>query len=245
LKTLLAYLGANDLSHIEVYQRASMVAVKKRRHRMIHYLIDAEMKAILAAAEKANSRHQLLLALLYNTGGRVQEICDLQFKDIVFGSLPSVYLTGKGNKRRQVPIWPATAKILESELASRTSDKNLEGHVILNERDRAMTRFGALYVVKSLAVLASEVCPSIKRKRITPHILRHTTAMHLLQSGVDLSLIKMWLGHVNLNTTHAYVEFDIEMKRKALLRSKKLGSKAELKKVLHKHENVITWLESL
>ena len=246
IKTLLAYLGAHDLAHIAVYQRASMIEKKRSAHRTIDYLVDAEMKALLDVSAKADLRHHLLLSLLYNTGARVQEICDLRFKDIVFGPPPSVYLTGKGNKRRQVPIWPETAQMLQAELAARGERAAADTqNVILSSRGRAMTRFGALYVVKALARQAAETCPSIRKKRVSPHVLRHTTAMHLLQSGVDLSVIKTWLGHVNLNTTHGYVEFDVEMKRDALSKAKKLGTPAELRKVLKKHADVISWLESL
>ena len=108
-----------------------------------------------------------------------------------------------------------------------------------------MTRFGALYVVKAIAMKAAESCPSIKHKQLSPHVIRHTTAMHLLQSGVDMSVIRMWLGHVSLNTTHDYVELDVEMKRQALRQSKKLKPGNELKDVFKKHKDVIEWLESL
>jgi integrase/recombinase XerD len=245
IKTLLSYLGANDLSHIAVYQKASMIAVKRRPHRTMDYLVDAEMKALLAAAEEAHHRHRLLLNLLYNTGARVQEICDLKFGDVVFGPPPSVYLMGKGSKRRQVPLWPKTAEMLLVELEKRGFGTGSDNHVIVNAKGKSMTRFGALHIVKTLAKRASRHCPSILKKRISPHVLRHTTAMHLLQSGVDLSVIKMWLGHVNINTTHGYVELDIEMKREVLSRAKKLKPRAELRKVLKENKDVIAWLETL
>ena len=245
LRTLLMYLAGNDLNHMTIYQSASMVSVKRGPHRTIDYFTDSEMKAILAVANRSDKRHRLLIALLYNTGARVSEICDLRFKDIVLGPPPSVYLTGKGNKRRQVPIWPQTAEILQSEILDRNSDSDPKEHVILNEKNKPMTRFGALYVVKAIAMKAAESCPSIKHKQLSPHVIRHTTAMHLLQSGVDMSVIRMWLGHVSLNTTHDYVELDVEMKRQALRQSKKLKPGNELKDVFKKHKDVIEWLESL
>jgi integrase/recombinase XerD len=245
LKTLLMYLAANDLDNLTIYQSAAMVSVKRGPHRTIDYFTDNEMKEILAIANRADKRHRLLIALLYNTGGRVSEICDLCFEDIVFGPPPSVYITGKGNKRRQVPIWPQTANLLSEELSSRGSEQSLKERVILNDKGNPMTRFGALYVVKAIAEKATEACPSIKYKQISPHVIRHTTAMHLLQSGVDLSVIRMWLGHVNLNTTHDYVELDVEMKRQALQQSKKLKPGHDLKKAFKKHRDVIEWLESL
>jgi len=117
--------------------------------------------------------------------------------------------------------------------------------VIVNQKGQPMTRFGVLHVIKTLGKRASKNQATLKSKRISPHTLRHTTAMHLLQSGVDLSIIMMWLGHVNLNTTHGYVEIDVEMKRKALTKSKKLRPSCELKSVLEKNADVIEWLEAL
>jgi integrase/recombinase XerD len=245
LRTLLMYLAANDLNNMKIYQSAAMVSVKRGPHRTMDYFTSTEMKAILEVTQKADKRHRLLIALLYNTGARVSEICSLCFEDIIFGPNPSIYLTGKGNKRRQVPIWQQTAKILQEELNCRNQELPLKSHVILNEKNNLMSRFGAIYIVKSIASKAAELCPSIKQKQLSPHIIRHTTAMHLLQSGVDISIIRMWLGHVSLNTTHDYVELDVEMKREALRKSKKLKPGGELKQVFKKHNDVIEWLESL
>lgn len=245
LKTFFSYLAATDLENIGNYQRIGMIAMKKSQSKMIDYLTEKEMAALFNESSLADDRHHLLLTLLFNTGARVQEICDLRVGDLIWGPPPSVYLTGKGNKTRQVPIWPKTAEMLREYLISRDVDRNLKAHVIINQKGLPMTRFGALHVIKTLGKRAIKHQPSLKAKRISPHTLRHTTAMHLLQSGVDLSIIKMWLGHVNLNTTHGYVEIDVEMKRKALIKSKKLKPAHELKAVVKKHADVIEWLESL
>lgn len=245
LKTFFSYLGTTDLENIGNYQRIGMIARKKTKHEIIDYLTEKEMDALFREAAQASEMHHLLLTLLFNTGARVQEICDLKVGDVVFGPPPSVYLTGKGNKTRQVPIWPKTAELLKAQLTKRNVDGDPKANIIVNNRGRPMTRFGALYIIKTLGKRAIKHQPSLKTKRLSPHTLRHTTAMHLLQSGVDLSVIKMWLGHVNLNTTHGYVEIDIEMKRKALVKSKKLKPAHELKAVLKRNADVIDWLESL
>ena len=245
LKTFFSYLGTTDLENIGNYQRIGMISRKKMKHEMIDYLTEKEMAALFRESARASEMHHLLLTLLFNTGGRVQEICDLKVGDVIFGPPPSVYLTGKGNKTRQVPIWPKTAEILKAHLIKRNVDRDLKANVIVNQRSRPMTRFGALYVIKTLGKRAMKDQPTLKTKRISPHTLRHTTAMHLLQSGVDLSVIKMWLGHVNLNTTHGYVEIDVEMKRTALIKSNKLKPAHELKAILKKNADVIDWLESL
>lgn len=245
LKTFFSYLGASDLENIGNYQRIGMISRKKTKHEMIDYLTEKEVDALFCEAAQASEMHHLLLTLLFNTGARVQEICDLKVGDVIFGPPPSVYLTGKGSKTRQVPIWPKTSELLKTQLIKRNIDGDPKANVIVNNRGRPMTRFGALYIIKTLGKRATKHHPSFKNKRISPHTLRHTTAMHLLQSGVDLSVIKMWLGHVNLNTTHGYVEIDVEMKRKALVQSKKLKPAHELKLILKKHADVIDWLESL
>jgi integrase/recombinase XerD len=245
LKTLFSYLAANDLENIAVFQRVGLIGLKKQPYKMIDYLTDREMVVLLDVAGQKNNRHLLLLTLLYNTGARVQEICDLKVKDLVMGPPPSIYLSGKGQKTRQVPVWPKTAEMIAAHLKMRGVDQNLEASVIVNNKNLPMTRFGALHIIKSIGKIAEKSCTSLRGKRISPHTLRHTTAMHLLQSGVDLSVIKMWLGHVNLNTTHGYVEIDVEMKRQALTKSKKLKPTTDLTKVLKENEDVIRWLESL
>jgi site-specific recombinase XerD len=117
--------------------------------------------------------------------------------------------------------------------------------LFINLQGTPLGRFGVRYIIKQRCLAAQEHCPSLKDKLIGPHTFRHTIAMHFLQAGIDLSIIKSWLGHVNLATTHAYVEIDMEMKRKALTACFPLSKSPSLKKLLDKNKDVLTWLGSL
>ena len=125
---------------------------------------------------------------------------------------PAVRLLGKGNKVRYCPLWSITVHTLTPLVASRS----LAEPVFLNRCGQPITRFGIHTLVKRCAQKAAEAVPSLARKRVSPHTVRHTTAVFLLRSGVDINTIRAWLGHVSLNTTHVYAQFDLEMKAKAL-----------------------------
>jgi site-specific recombinase XerD len=210
----------------------------------MEYLEVEEVKAILQSIDKATptgKRDHLLISLLYNTGARVQEICDLRGED-VHKSPPSVILTGKGRKTRQVPLWPEVATALREYLQDREPSEK----IFQNARGMPLTRFGAHHIIGRRVKTAAKSCPSLKNKKtVTPHTFRHTTAMHLLQSGVELTVIKSWLGHVHITTTHGYIEIDLKMKQKALAQCKPLGEGNKLEELIRKNGDVITWLNSL
>jgi integrase/recombinase XerD len=128
------------------------------------------------------------------------------------GVQSSVRLHGKGNKFRTCPLWPVTATSLSRLIANRGKNEP----VFLNRSNQPLTRFGIHRLVGQYAAQASETVPSMATKRVSPHTIRHTTAVHLLRAGVDINTIRAWLGHVSLNTTHVYAEVDMEMKAKAL-----------------------------
>jgi site-specific recombinase XerD len=133
---------------------------------------------------------------------------------------------------------------LKSYIAERKPSTNPQSRVFLNARGQPLTRFGIRHIIRSRIAAAAEHCPSLAKKKVGPHTFRHTTAMHLLQSGIDLTVIKNWLGHVNLDTTHAYVEIDIEMKRKALSSCEPVCTK-NLQHLIKQNNDIIYWLESL
>ncbi len=115
----------------------------------------------------------------------------------------------------------------------------------MNLQGEPLGRHGVRYIIKQRCFAAESSCPSLKKKTIGPHTFRHTTAMHFLQAGVDLSIIKSWLGHVNLATTHAYIEIDMEMKRKALEACSSMRKSSSLKNLLDKNKDILTWLDSI
>jgi len=243
LRTFFGYLVTQDTLRTGQYQRVIAIPLKQSTRPLMCYLEVDEVKAILASIDSMTARGRrdyILIALLYNTGARVQEICDLKGEDVL-GSPPSVVVTGKGKKTRQVPLWIDTAQILVTYARSRGPNER----IFLNARGRPLTRFGVNHIIATRTKMAVKTCPSLATKKVTPHTFRHTTAMHLLQSGVEPTVIKSWLGHVNLATTHAYVEIDLKMKREALERCTPVTDRNGLSELIHRKTDVISWLNSL
>ena len=177
------------------------------------------MDAILAAPNVGTSqgrRDFAVLLFLYNTGTRADEVAHLQIGELALmasGNQPSFVLVhGKGNKDRRCPLWDRTVDALRPLIASRPETER----VFLNRRGKPYTRFGINSLVKRNVVKAAEGTPSLLKKRVTTHVIRHTTATHLLRAGVDINTIRAWLGHVSIATTNVYAEVDLEMKAKAL-----------------------------
>ena len=134
--------------------------------------------------------------------------------NLQLGASPSVRLHGKGAKVRICPLWPTTA----TSLTRLVADRNKNEAVFLGRTNQPLTRFGIHRLVTQYAAMASETMPTLATKRVSPHTIRHTTAVHLLRAGVDINTIRAWLGHVSLDTTHIYAEVDLEMKAEALAR---------------------------
>ncbi|MGN8119618.1 tyrosine-type recombinase/integrase [Labrys sp. 22185] len=190
---------------------------KKTAKTGIGYLEKAEMDAQLAQPNRRTAlggRDHALLLFLYNSGARADEAAKLTIECLTLGAQSSVRLHGKGNKFRTCPLWPITATSLSRLIVNRGRSEA----VFLNRIDLPLTRFGIHRLVTQYAERASRTVPSMATKRVTPHTIRHTTAVHLLRAGVDINTIRAWLGHVSLDTTHVYAEVDMEMKAKALAR---------------------------
>lgn len=248
LRTFFMYLCAEDPLHAGEYQRVIAIPLKRAARSMMGYLEVKEIKAILASIDRnrpGGERDYVLLTLLYNTGARVQEICDLTVGAVRLDTPAIATLQGKGKKTRLVPLWAKTADLLRAFLVRNGRLNNGNSPLFANAKGDAIGRFGIRYIVRKTAADAQVRCPSIAKKKIGPHTYRHTCAMHLLQAGVELSVIRSWLGHVNLATTNAYVEIDLEMKRKALAKCGLPSGVADLPQILHKHRDVIDWLDTL
>lgn len=248
LRTFFGYLVMQDTLHAGQYQQVMSIPMKQSSRRRMEYLEVNEVKAIMDGINRnsiTGRRDFVLLNFLYNTGARVQEACDLCIESIHFGPTSLAIITGKGRKTRQVPLWPETVTLLKSYIADRGLSEDSPDHVFLNSQGDPLTRFGVRYIVRMRTETAALSCPSLAKKKIGPHTFRHTTAMHLLQSGVDLTVIKNWLGHVNLDTTHAYVEIDLEMKKKALSSYAPVCKNEKLTHLIKQNNNIICWLESL
>ena len=154
---------------------------------------------------------------MYNTRARVSEIVDALVSDVTLKPAGTFHFRGKGRKERVLPLWKRTVKILSKWIA--TNHLGPDQPLFPNAGGAAMTRSGVEKRLQEAVRRAGEACPSIKKKRVSPHTLRHTTAMHLLQSGVDITVIAMWLGHESIETTHLYVTTSLELKEKRLRRS--------------------------
>jgi integrase/recombinase XerD len=246
LKTFFSYLLNQDLSRANQYQKISHITMKRQPYRPVEYLTEDEMQAVLESIDRKSAqgvRDYAIFLLLYNTGARVQELCDLRMEDLRLEKPYFAILTGKGQKTRQVPLWNGTVQAVLDYIA-RGRGRESEDFLFIGKRAERLSRFGIRYLLQAQVKRAVPRCKSLARKRVGPHTLRHTTAMHLLQSGVDIAVIKAWLGHVDLNTTHGYVEIDMKMKEKALAKTGK-PYKNSIRSMLAQEKDVLTWLESL
>lgn len=193
------------------------IPTKRTTKPLIRALTQEEIDAILSAPNTstwAGRRDQALLLTLYNSGARVSEIIALKRQQIVLGKSSVLHLLGKGRKERTVPLWTKTASALRL-WCSEIHDWNMD-LVFPSSAKRKLTRNGFDYILQRAVTQAGQKCPSLFGKRVTPHVIRHTTATHLLQSGVDLSVIALWLGHESVDTTHIYLESDLTTKQQAL-----------------------------
>lgn len=219
LRSFLKYAGRRDLSSLHTVERALAVPMKRFERPMLGFLTREEMMAVLGqpGSSWTAQRDHLLLALLYNTGARVSEIIGVRVADVVLDRAACVHLHGKGRKQRSVPLWKATVQ--ESRAWLRLNPQLRGEAALLPNRDgRAMTRSNVAQRLQLAVERAAMQHPDLKKKQVSPHLLRHTTAMHLLQSGVPFNVIALWLGHESTTTTHRYVEANLAMKEKALAR---------------------------
>jgi integrase/recombinase XerD len=215
VRSLACFIGMRSPAHVAWCAEIRATPFKKTAKTEVGYLEKAEMDALLAQPDRRTAlggRDHALLLFLYNSGARADEAAKLTTDRLQLRVQSSVRLRGKGNKVRTCPLWPVTAKSLSRLIANRGKSEP----VFLNRSNHPLTRFGIHRLVGQYAEQASETVPSMATKRVSPHTIRHTTAVHLLRAGVDINTIRAWLGHVSLDTTHVYAEVDMEMKAKAL-----------------------------
>lgn len=215
IHSLAKFVGTHSPEHLAWCTEVRAIPFKKTTKPVMAYLDKPEMDALLHVPDtrtKQGARDYALLLFLYNTGARVDEAAHVTFTDFTFGNTPAVRLMGKGRKSRLCPLWSITAEVIKQLGWGRATEEN----VFLNCRGQPLTRFGIYNLVQRTVAQARLTTPSLKTKRISPHSVRHTSAVHLLRAGVDINTIRAWLGHVSLDTTHIYAEVDLEMKAKAL-----------------------------
>lgn len=219
IKTFFHFLARTVPELLALNERIQAIRPKKTDQVPPPSLTIAEVQAIIAAPDPRTLlglRDQALLQTRYNTGARVQEIADLTRAELRGETPASVTLTGKGRKRRVVPLWPETVQLIHEYRRRREAAGIQSEQLFVNHLGQPLTRFGIGRRVEHHAQAAAARCPALRDRRVTPHVFRHTTALHLLEAGNDLTIVKEWLGHADLKTTSQYVEVSLERKRQAL-----------------------------
>jgi len=239
------YVGTRNPDQLDLVQRILGIPFKRARQRAVEYLEYEEIEAIFSAIDQrkpAGRRDYALLTTMFNTAVRVQEIVDLQARDLQLTKPFQIRVFGKGRKERFCPLWPQTAKTLKAFCHERNLDLRSDAKVFVNHLGEGLTRFGVRYILAKYLGCARSRIPSLAKKRLHPHSMRHRAAVALLKSGVDLSSISQWLGHASVTTTNRYATIDLEMKRKAIAQVKTIPRSS---RTPWKDHTILAWLESL
>lgn len=237
------FIGGKRPEHLSWCTGVCAIPFKKTSRPVLNYLEPQEMRALLTAPDRSTAqgrRDHALLLFLYNSGARASEATDVTIGDLELGDPASIKLMGKGRKERRCPLLVSTAQTL----ALLAKDRSPSEPLFLNRRAQPITRFGIFALVERYALQVSSKMPSLQKKRVGPHTIRHTTAVHLLRSGVDINTIRAWLGHVSVDTTNIYAEADLEMKAKALARSEIPGL-TPAKKTWREEQGTMAFLRNL
>ena len=219
LRAFLKFAARRDVTSLHDIERALAVPMKRFERPMLGFLTRVEMMAVLGQPGEnwSSQRDHLLLAMLYNTGARVSEMIGVRVVDVILDGGACVHLHGKGRKLRSIPLWKSTVVEIRAWLRLNPVLRG-EAALLPNRDGQAMSRSNVTQRLSLAVTRATAEQPSLATKRVSPHTLRHTSAMHLLQSGVPFNVIALWLGHESTTTTHRYVEADLAMKEKALAR---------------------------
>jgi site-specific recombinase XerD len=243
IRSFLRFAALKNPEALAIIQRTLAIPMKRYTRPLVGFLSREEVQAIINAPDLttwAGQRDQVLLSTLYNTGARVSEARGIKVADVTLEGSPMVRLHGKGRKDRTVPIWPATAVQIRRWLLRINPAPG--GPLFPAASGGPLTRSAITDRLKRATKAAVGKCASLVQRRVSPHTFRHTTAMHLLQSGVDITLIALWLGHESPVTTHTYVEADLKMKEEAL----KLLQPLTTKQVRYKPpEGLLSFLQGL
>jgi site-specific recombinase XerD len=221
IRSFFSYVAFELPDRAEHIQRVLAIPCKLYLHEQIHYLSRQEIDALLAAPDQniwSGRRDHAWLLLAVQTGLRLSELTGLRHEDTHLGTGAYVHVIGKGRKERCTPLTKQTAAVLQAWLKEPALGE--EQILFPNRRGGRLSNDGVQYLLARHVATASEVCLSLRCKHVSPHVLRHTAAMELLQAGVDTTVIALWLGHESIETTHIYLEADLAMKEKALAKTK-------------------------
>lgn len=248
IKAFFGYVASRAPEHLDRCRQIRDISAKRIEHKTVGYLEESDMEAILKELDPSSPdpdalRDKTLLTFMYNTGARVSEIVDLDVVKLRLGATPMVRIMGKGRKERDVPLWSQTVALLRQWLQLRGLSEDAKAPLFVNALGARLTRTGITYIL-ARAVGRTNLPPNSTRpRRITPHVIRHTTAMHLLTSRVDITVISAWLGHAQLSTTSTYVEITNRMKQAAIAAATTILP--ESIKTQYPPQPLIDWLEAL
>lgn len=217
IRSFLHFAAFKDPTALAVIQRVLAIPMKRFDRPLLGFLSKPEIQAILDAPPSdrwTGQRDRAMFATLYNTGARVSELTGIRVADLVLDGSACVRLHGKGRKDRSVPLWRTTTVQLRHWLSR--FDSRPDRPLFPSASGRRLTRPAVAARLRLAVQRAAAACPSLTKRRVSPHCIRHSTAMHMLQAGVDITVIALWLGHENPSTTHMYVEADLAMKERAL-----------------------------
>jgi len=243
IRSLFRYAAFELPAHGDQIQRVLAIPSKRCTHQLVGYLNRAEVDALLAAPNQetwSGRRDYAWLLLAVQSGLRLSELTGLTREDVHLGTGAYVRVIGKGRKERCTPLAKKTAEVLQTWLQTQPEgDSNI---VFPNRTGSRLSSDGVQYLLAKHTGKAREICPSLCGKRVHPHVLRHTAAMNLLQAGVDTTVIAMWLGHESVETTHVYLEADLELKRRMLEKTTPQGGASAVYKP---EDALLAFLKSL
>ena len=245
LRSFFGFVAGREPTAIEQCTNILRIPMKKAPIHAPCYLEPEEVEAILAQPDRSTiegQRDHAFLSFLYNTGARIQEAVDVRPQAIRFDSPACVRLNGKGRKERICPLWPETVSLLKALL--RRQPRKDDERLFVNRYGAPLSASGVRFKLAQYVAAAAEKVPSLASKKVTPHSFRHATAVHLVAAGVDITVIRSWLGHVSLDTTNHYAQANLETKRKALER---VGPqpKAGRPPRWRRDSSILEWLDSL
>jgi integrase/recombinase XerD len=224
IRSFYRMVALRDPASVGIATRVLAIPMKRADIKVRSYVTREEMETILTALDRkrwCGQRDYALLLTLYNSGARVSEICGLRQDQVTLATKSYLHLRGKGRKERSVPLWPITAKVLKEWFREAGAGDGAAAFPSI--RGEPLTRFAVHRLLRKAVRAAVPRCPNLKRKRVSPHIVRHGTAMELLQSGVDIAVIALWLGHEHTETTDVYLQTSLAMKEKALAKVSPMG----------------------
>lgn len=225
IHSLFRFAALRHPEHAGLIGRVLAIPPKRFERGIVSYLADDEVEALLQAPDRTSllgRRDHALLLVAIQTGLRVSELTALTCGDVVLGTGACVHCRGKGRKERATPLTTTTAAVLGAWLEERGGGPT--DPLFPTRQGAALSRYGVTLLVAKHAQAAAEHCPSLAKKKISPHVLRHTAAMRLLHAGVDTSVIALWLGHEGVETTQIYMHADLSLKERALARITPIGS---------------------